>query len=188
MAVRAAAGLGVAAGSAGQDGLAAHPPGVHWPEGRGGEGGEHAGVRGDGLGDALASGQSGADELAGVALVHRRAGRADRLAAVAARDVQHSAGLGGGVVAGRNFSSGEVDDVDLAAQPDRVGAGAGADELAFPGTEVGPGDDLGAVGVRSRSRAMGGSGTQSGCRGGQRMPRLMRRCCRAAGLRRRPGT
>ena len=170
--MRAAPRLGVAAGAAGQHGLAAHPPGVHRPERRGGEGGEHARVRGDGLGDALASGQSGADELAGVALVHGRAGRADGLAAVAAGDVQHSPGLGGGVVAGRDLAGGEVDDVGPAAQPDRVGAGAGAGELAFPGTEVGPGDDLGVVGGRSRSRAMGGSGTQSGCRGGQRMPRF----------------
>jgi hypothetical protein len=38
-------------------------------ERRRGQGGEHARVRGDGLGDALAAGESGADELAGVALV-----------------------------------------------------------------------------------------------------------------------
>ena len=97
-AVRAAADVGVAAGTAGQDGLAAHPPGVDRAEGGGGEGGEHARVGGDGLGDALAASQPGADELAGVALVDGRAGRADGLAAVAARDVQHSPGLGGGVV------------------------------------------------------------------------------------------
>ena len=42
------------------------------------------GCAGDRLGDALASGEPGADELAGVALVDRRAGRADGLAAVAA--------------------------------------------------------------------------------------------------------
>ena len=68
-AVRAAPCAGVAAGSAGQDGLAAHPAGVDRAEGGGGEGGEHARVRGDRLGDAFASGQAGADELAGVALV-----------------------------------------------------------------------------------------------------------------------
>ena len=43
-AVRAAAGVGVAAGAAGQDGLAAHPAGVDRAEGGGGEGGEHARV------------------------------------------------------------------------------------------------------------------------------------------------
>ena len=85
-AVRAAACLGVAAGTAGQDGLAAHPPGVDRAERRRGEGGEHARVPGDRLGDALAAGETGADELAGVALVDGRAGRADGLAAVAARD------------------------------------------------------------------------------------------------------
>ncbi len=69
-AVRAAACLGVAAGTAGQDGLAAHPPGVDRAEGRRGEGGEYARVRGDRLRDTLASGQTGADELPGVALVH----------------------------------------------------------------------------------------------------------------------
>ena len=84
-AVRAAAGVGVAAGAAGQHGLAAHPAGVDRAEGGGGEGGEHARVRGDRLGDALAAGQARADELAGVALVDGRAGRADGFAAVAAR-------------------------------------------------------------------------------------------------------
>ena len=152
-AVRAAAGLGVAAGAAGQYGLAAHPPGVDRPEGGGGEGGEHARVRGDGLGDAFASGQARADELLRVALVHRRAGRADRLAAVAARDMQHSPGFGGGVIDGRDLPARQVDGVDPAAQPDRAGAASRAGELAFPGTEVGPGDDLGVVGGRSRSRA-----------------------------------
>ena len=68
-AVRAAACCGVAAGSAGQDGLAAHPAGVDRAEGGGGEGGEHARVRGDGLGDALAARESGADELPGVLFV-----------------------------------------------------------------------------------------------------------------------
>ena len=70
-AVRAAPGLGVAAGSAGQHGLAAHAPGVDRPERGCGEGGEHARVRGDGLGDAFAAGETGADELPGVPLVDR---------------------------------------------------------------------------------------------------------------------
>ena len=70
-AVRAAALLVVASRSAGQHGLAALAPGVDRAEGGGGEGGEHARVGGDGRRDALAAGQSGADELAGVALVHR---------------------------------------------------------------------------------------------------------------------
>src|SRR5262249_32467546 len=68
-AVRAAAHLVVAAGAAGQDGLAAHAARVDRPEGGGGEGGEHARVAGDRIGDALAAGQPGADQLPGVALV-----------------------------------------------------------------------------------------------------------------------
>ena len=60
-----------AAGTAGQDGLAAHPAGVDRPERGGGEGGEHARMLRDRLGDAFAAGQARADELAGVALVNR---------------------------------------------------------------------------------------------------------------------
>jgi hypothetical protein len=45
-------------------------------------------VSGDGAGDAFAAEEPGADELAGVALVDGRAGRADGFAAVAARDRQ----------------------------------------------------------------------------------------------------
>ena len=166
-AVRAAARVSVAAGTAGQHGLAAHPPGVDRAERRGGEGGEHARVRGDRLRDALASGQARADELPGVPLVHLGAGRADGLAAVAAGDVQHSPVLGGGVVDGGGLAGGPVDGVDAAAQPDRVRAGAGAGELAFPGAEVGPGDGLGVVGgVAPDPEPREGSGIQGGCRGG----------------------
>jgi hypothetical protein len=113
--VRAAAGLGVAAWAAGQDGLAAHLPGVDRAERRRGEGGEHARVRGDGLGDALAARQTGADELAGVALVDGRAGRADFLAAVAARGVQHSPGFDGTVIDRGKLAGSEVDGIDAAA-------------------------------------------------------------------------
>ena len=57
-AVRAAAGVRVAARSAGQHGLAAHPPGVDRAERRRGEGGEHAWVLCDRLGDALTARQA----------------------------------------------------------------------------------------------------------------------------------
>jgi hypothetical protein len=90
--VRAAALAVVAAGAAGQDGLAAHAAGVDRAEAGGGEGREHARVRGDGLGYAFAAGQPGADELAGVALVDLGAGRADGLAAVAACGEQDAVG------------------------------------------------------------------------------------------------
>jgi hypothetical protein len=84
-------------------------------ERRRGEGGEHARVRGDGLGDALAACETGADELAGVALVDSGAGRADGFAAVAARGVQHSPGLVGTVVDRGQLAGGQVDGIDAAA-------------------------------------------------------------------------
>ena len=73
-----------------------------------------------GLGDALAPGQARADELAGVALVDGGAGRADRFAAVAACDVQHSPGLCRGVVNRGEFACSQVDGLDAAMQPDRM--------------------------------------------------------------------
>ena len=109
------------------------------------------------LGDALASGEPGADELAGVALVGGRAGGADGLAAVAARD-------GGLAVQGGEFAGGGVDHVGAGAELYRVGAGVLGGELVFPGPEVGAGD-RGVVGGRPGSRARYGFGTQSGCRG-----------------------
>jgi hypothetical protein len=84
--VRAAPVVSVAAGAAGQ--LAAVPAGadrVHWAKAWCGEGREHARMRADRVGDALAAGEPGPDDLPGVALVHLGAGRADVLAAVAAR-------------------------------------------------------------------------------------------------------
>ena len=159
-AVRAAPGAGVAAGTAGQHGLAAHPAGVDRAERGGGEGGEHARVRGDRLGDAFASGQARADELAGVALVDRRAGRADGLAAVAARDGWP--GRRGGRARrwpGRSCRCG-------------CGAGSGASSRCRRRTRVPSGRSqragrAGVVGGRPRSRARDeGFGTESGCRGG----------------------
>jgi len=81
--VRAAPLPVVAARTARQHCLAAHPPGVDRAERGRGEGGEYARVRGDLVGDAFAAGEPGADELAGVALVDLGAGRADSFAAVA---------------------------------------------------------------------------------------------------------
>ena len=130
--MRAAPGAGVAAGAAGQDGLAAQAAGVDRAEGGGGEGGEHARVRGDRLGDAFASCQARADELAGVPLVHRRAGRADGLAAVAACE-WYARAVEGGQLAG-----GQVDHVGAAVELDRVRAAGVGGELAFPAAEVRP--------------------------------------------------
>ena len=134
---------GVAAGSAGQ--LAAAPAGaggVYGPEAGGGEGGEHARMRGDGLGDALAAGQAGADDLAGVVLVDRGAGGADVLAAVAAGDQEHAAGFGVGVVHDAGLAGGAVDGVNAALEADRAGAVAGGGELGFPAVEVVAGGEL----------------------------------------------
>ena len=113
--MRAAPLAGVAAGSAGQLAAAlAGAGGVHRSEAGCGEGGEHARMRGHGLGDALAAGQAGADDLPGVVLVDLGAGRADVLAAVAAGDQQHAAGFGVGVVHGAGLAGGAVDGVDAA--------------------------------------------------------------------------
>ena len=165
-AVRAAAGVLVAAGSAGQDGFAAHPPGVDRAERGRGEGREHARVGRDRLGDALATGQPGADELAGVALVHLRAGRADGLAAVAARQQQHSPGLIGGRVDGPDFAGGKVDRADAALDLHRVIAAAGVVELLLPSCEVVADAGGGVVGGRSRPRAVIWSGGEGDRRGG----------------------
>src|SRR6266498_3718651 len=104
--------------------------------GGGGEGGEHARMPGDGLGDALAAGQAGTDDLLGVLLVDAGAGRADVLAAVAAGDQQDLAGFSVGVVHGAGLAGGAVDGVDAALEADRAGAVAGGGELMFPAVEV----------------------------------------------------
>ena len=124
-AVRAAAGLGVAAGTAGQDGLAAHPPGVDRAERRRGEGGEHARVRGDRVGDALAASRRG---RAG----GRRACRSEQAGQTARGGCRTRRSL---AVEGGEFAGGSVDHVGAGAELDRVRAGAGG-ELVFPGAEV----------------------------------------------------
>ena len=145
-------------GRHGQDGLAAQAAGVDRAEGGGGEGGEHARVRGDRLGDAFASGQARADELAGVPLVHRRAGRANSLAAVAARGGRRA-------VEGSQFAGGQVDHVGAAVELDRVRAAAVGGELAFPAAEV---RACWSRWCRRRSPPIPSRrwfGTESGCRG-----------------------
>jgi len=69
-AVRAAPLVGVAAGTACQAAAtAAGADGVYRTESGCGQGGEHARMRGDRFRDALAAGQSGPDDVAGIALV-----------------------------------------------------------------------------------------------------------------------
>jgi hypothetical protein len=94
-------------------------------EGRGGEAGEHARVGGDGLGHALAAGQSGADELVGVSAVGFRARRADAGAAVPARQGDDPVGRVRGVEGVQDFAGGAVEVADGAAEPDRARAPAG---------------------------------------------------------------
>ena len=110
--------------------------GVNRAEARGGEGGEHARVGRDGVGDAFAAGQARSDDLAGVVLVDRRAGGAGVLSAVAAGDAQHAARFGVGVVHDAGLAGGAVDGVNAALQADRAGAVAGGGELGFPTVEV----------------------------------------------------
>ncbi len=127
---------GTAAGGPAAGQLAA---GVHGAEGGGGEGGEHARVRGDGVGDAFAAGQPGADELVGVAAVGLGAGRADRGAAVPARDVEHLVGQGVGVEGADDLAGSGVEVADGAVQPDRAGAAVGGGGAGQPGVVVGRG-------------------------------------------------
>ena len=122
--VRAVAGFapGAAAGDLAARGDDA---GVDRAEGGGGEGGEHARVDGDRLGDALAACQPGADELVGVGPVGFGARRADRGAAVPARDVDRLVRQVLGVQVAEDLAGGGVDVADGAAQPDRADAPTG---------------------------------------------------------------
>src|SRR5207249_2414201 len=83
----AGSGSAVAAAPGGA-GVLGHVAGVHDAEGGGGEGGEVGVVAGDGVGDAFAADQEGAQDLVGVAAVGFGAGRADGGAAVAAGFVE----------------------------------------------------------------------------------------------------
>ncbi len=105
----------VTAGTAWQHGLAAHAAGMNRAEGGRGQGREHAWMRGDRVGDALAPGQARFDELASVALVSGRAGWADVLAAIAARDQQHAVRFVIGAVHRPGLAGGKLDGTDLAA-------------------------------------------------------------------------
>jgi hypothetical protein len=69
-------GVAVAAAPVGA-GVGADAAGVDGAERRCDEGGEDGRMRGDGVGDAFAADEAGAQELVGVALVGAGAGRAD---------------------------------------------------------------------------------------------------------------
>jgi hypothetical protein len=106
--------------------------GVHGSERRGGEGGEHTRVDGDGFGDAFAAGQAGADELVGVGTVGFGARRADRGAPVSAGQVDDLVRCVIGVQGADDLAGCGVDVADPAAQPDRADAAAGGEGGAEP--------------------------------------------------------
>jgi len=99
-------------------------------------------MRGDRFGDAFAACQPGSDDLPGIAFVDLGAGRADVLAAVAARDAQDPAGLAGGVIDAGFLAGDPIDGVDAAVQAHGVGAVAGGGELGLPAGEVIAGCEL----------------------------------------------
>jgi hypothetical protein len=97
---------------------------VDGAEGRRGEGGEHARVGGDRVGDALAAREPGADELVGVGAVHLCTRWAEGGAAGLAGNRQHPAGFVDGRIAVQQFPGGAVDVIDAAAQQDGLDAPA----------------------------------------------------------------
>ena len=125
-------GLAVAVLLAGA-GVAADGPGVDRAEGRGGEGGEHDRVPGHGLGDALAAGQPGADQVEGVAPVGLSAAGAGGGPPVAARLVDHLVGQVVGADRAGDLAGRGVDVADRAAQQDGPGTGGGGPHMGQPG-------------------------------------------------------
>ena len=129
-------------------------------EGRGGEGGEYERVPGHGLGDALAAGQPGADQVEGVAAVGFGAAGAGGGAAVAAGLVDHVVGQVVGADRAGDLSGRGVDVADGAAQQDGAGAGGGGPHVGQPGV-VGVQPDRGGregdlFAGRGRQRSRGG--------------------------------
>ena len=183
------AGLHVAAGVAGLGpagaagpvgaGVLADRAGVDGAEGGGGEGGEDGRVGGDGGGDAFAADESGADEVVGVAAVGFGAAGAGGGAAVAAGLVHHLVGHGVGGDGAQEFAGGGVDVLDLAAEPDGVGAGGGVPDVVEPGEVAVSGAGQGVVGGEGEPRGGGhqqsppyrsnrGGWVQAGPGGGER--------------------
>jgi hypothetical protein len=129
LAVLAVSAAGVAAFAAGRV--------VDGAEAGGGQGGEEAGSVAYRVGDVLAAGQSGADQVVGVAGVESGAGFADGGAAVAAADGEALEGFGGGVVVVEDFPGGRVAGGGGAGQVDGVGAAARGGDLLEPSGVLG---------------------------------------------------
>jgi hypothetical protein len=89
-------------------------------------------VSGDGFRNALAAGQAGADELERVAPVGLGTARADGIATVAARLVDHPVGQVVGVNVGGDLAGRGVDVAERAAQQDGTGAGGGGPGVRQP--------------------------------------------------------
>jgi hypothetical protein len=141
------------------------------------EGGEHAWVGGDAVGDALAARQSGADELVGVGAVHLRARWAARRAAGLTRNRQDPAGLVDGRITVQQFPGGSIDVIDTAAQQDGLDAPA-----CLPVGSSGEGKD----GQRWYSSRRGGRAEADLCQVQKYRVRSDQQCNAATGLARLP--
>ncbi len=115
---------------------------VDGTEGWRGEGGEDAWVGADGVGDGLAAGEAGADEVVGVGGVDAGAGRAAGGAAVAARGEQAARRLVRRVVGTQHLAGRGVDGGGVAGQADGFGAAAEVFDLLLCAVEVGVVDQV----------------------------------------------
>ena len=141
----------VSAGTAAQDSAVFLAVDVDRAERWRGQRGEHARMGGDGIGNALAAAQPGADELVGVGPVDLGTGRTLGGTASLARDGQDPAGLVDGGVAVQQFPGGAVDVIDAATQQNRLQAPA-----RVPGGACGDGG--GGQRWYSSRRALAGGG------------------------------
>jgi hypothetical protein len=121
---------------------------VDGAEAGGGEGGEDAGVCGDAFREALATPQTGGDQVEGVAAVDLGAGRTAGRAAVVAADQEVTGREGGGVEAVEDVADLSGAGVDVvfgavAVEADRRRAAAESGELA---EDTGQGAVLGELG------------------------------------------
>ena len=110
----------MSAGTAAEDLAVFLAVNVDRAEGWRGQRGEHARMSGDGIGNAFAAAQPGADELVGVSPVDLGTGRTLGGAASLARDGQGPAGLVDGGVAVQQFPGGAVNVIDAATQQNRL--------------------------------------------------------------------
>src|SRR5579871_2414797 len=110
---------------------------------------------GDAVGDALAAGQSCADQQVGVVAIDLRAGRAAGCPAGLAGDRQDAARFVDGGVAVEQFPGGPVDVIDTATQQNGLQAAAGMPDSACR-------DAIGGQRWYSSRRALAGGWTSGG--------------------------